>query len=293
MKHKRSSLGRNLSALLGDSAIQIKPDTPLLAHSHIEQRPITSLVPGQYQPRRVFDDASLAELAHSIQTQGLLQPLVVRELKPGQYEIIAGERRWRACQVAGLTDIPVLIRQVDDKTAIALALVENLQREDLTVLDQARAMQRLLTEFDLTHQQIAVLLSKSRTAVSNYLRLLHLTSEVQAFLEKGSLDMGHARCLLPLTAAQQNQVAAMVVTKGLSVRETERLVNNLKADKPVVAKPKLECPPMLQPKLDALAQRLETAVTLKPKPGSSGQGTLVIHYPDLAVLDKIMAHILD
>ncbi|PJD94094.1 MAG: chromosome partitioning protein ParB [Legionella sp.] len=292
MKNKRGSLGRNLSALLGDTTIQIKPETRLTEQTLIEHKPITSLVPGQYQPRRVFDEATLAELAHSIQTQGLLQPLVVRELKPGQYEIIAGERRWRACQIAGVSQIPVLIRQVDDETAIALALVENLQREDLTVLDQARAMQRLLTEFDLTHQQIAVLLSKSRTAVSNYLRLLHLTKEVQEFLENGSLDMGHARSLLTLTTAQQNHVASMVVAKGLSVRETERLVADLKADKPVVmSKPKVECPPILQPKLDAMAQRLQTAVTLKP--GSSGRGTLVIHYPDLEMLDKIMAQILD
>ncbi|HVT62725.1 MAG TPA: ParB/RepB/Spo0J family partition protein [Legionellaceae bacterium] len=294
MKNKRGGLGRNLSALLGDSHLQIKSDGKLLQQPMVEYRPITSLIPGQYQPRRVFDDATIAELAASIQQQGLLQPLVVREVHLGQYEIIAGERRWRACQLAGLTQIPVLIRQVDDETAVALALVENLQREDLTVLDQARAMQRLLTDFGLTHQQIAVLLSKSRTVVSNYLRLLHLTTEVQAFLEQGHLDMGHARTLLPLTPEQQNHLATMIVNKGLSVRETERLVATLKQEKPSVTNTKPSVIPYeqhLQPKLDTIAERLQTTVTLKPR--SNGGGTLLIHFSDLDVLNKIMVQILE
>jgi len=291
MTQKRGGLGKNLSALLGQSALQVKQDTCLLDHVQIEYRPITSLTPGQYQPRRAFDDATIKELANSIQQQGLLQPLVVRELKPGQYEIIAGERRWRACKLAGLTQIPVLIRQVDDEAAIALALVENLQREDLSALDQARAMQRLMTDFGLTHQQIATLLSKSRTAVSNYVRLLNLTTEVQALLERGALDMGHARSLLTLSAEDQHRVALTVVAKELSVRDTERLVAEWKIKKQASLKPKASYLQALQPQLEAMAQRLQTAVKLKP--GAEGQGTLLIHYSDLNFLEQMMTHILD
>lgn len=290
MTQKRAGLGRNLSALLGQSALQLNPGTPLLGQTQIEYRPLTSLTPGQYQPRRVFDDASIKELADSIQKQGLLQPLVVRELKPGQYEIIAGERRWRACKLAGLTQIPVLIRQVDDETAIALALIENIQREDLSALDQARAMQRLIADFGLTHQQIASLLSKSRAAVSNYLRLLNLTTAVQTLLDQGALDMGHARSLLSLPAADQERAAEMVVAKGLSVRETERLVAAWGTKSPSSAKSKVSYPQTLQPQLEAVAQRLQTAVNLKP--GPEGQGKLVIHYPDISVLERIMAYFL-
>ncbi len=287
MSQKRSGLGRNLSALLSQSPLQFQADTHLLEHAAIEYRPITSLMPGQYQPRRVFSEETIRELADSIQKQGLLQPLVVRELTSGQYEIIAGERRWRACQQAGLAQVPVLIRQVNDETALALALVENLQREDLSVLDQARAMQRLLTEFDLTHQQIAELLSKSRTAVSNHLRLLNLTKEVQTYLEQGSLDMGHARCLLALNIEEQNRVAALVVAKALSVRETERLVHTLKMSE---SEPPKSQPTTLnervQPKLDSLAQQLQTQVRIKQS--ATGRGTLMIAYADLAELDKII-----
>ncbi|MCR9192360.1 MAG: ParB/RepB/Spo0J family partition protein [Gammaproteobacteria bacterium] len=291
MTQKRGGLGKNLSALLGQSALQVKQDTRLLEHVQIEYRPIASLTPGQYQPRRAFDEATIKELANSIQQQGLLQPLVVRELKPGQYEIIAGERRWRACKLAGLTQIPVLIRQVDDEAAIALALVENLQREDLSALDQARAMQRLMTDFGLTHQQIATLLSKSRTAVSNYVRLLNLTTEVQTLLEQGALDMGHARSLLTLSAEDQHRVALTVVAKELSVRDTERLVAEWKIKKQAALKPKVSYPQALQPQLEAMAQRLQTAVKLKP--GAEGQGMLLIHYSDLDFLEQMMTHILD
>lgn len=289
MSQKRSGLGRNLSALLSQASVQISPDMSASEQAHIEYRPITSLSPGQYQPRRTFTQNSINELADSIRKQGLLQPLVVREIEANQYEIIAGERRWRACQQAGLTQVPVLIRQVNDETALALALIENLQREDLSALDQARAMQRLLVDFGLSHQQIAEVLSKSRATVSNHLRLLNLSTEVQVFLEQGSIDMGHARSLLTLPENEQKRVANKVVTNALSVRETERLVNAVKAPaqpkKPVPTYPK-----NLQKQITTLAQNLQTEVRIKP--GEAQSGTLQIHYHDLHNLQKIIAQIL-
>lgn len=291
MSQQSKGLGRNLSALLSQSPMQIKPETRLVEQVQIEYRPTMSLMPGRYQPRRIFSDETIGELADSIRKQGLLQPLVVREVQAGRYEIIAGERRWRACQQVGLAQVPVLIRQVNDETAIALALIENLQREDLSVLDQARAMQRLLVEFDLSHQHIAELLSKSRTAVTNHLRLLNLPAEVQAFLEQGVLDMGHARSLLTLPAEEQKRVADMVVAKSLSVRETERLVNTVKMSKPDDAKKTaVACPKTIQSQINHLAQQLHTEVQLKL--GAAGRGTLVIHYADLSNLDQIISKIL-
>lgn len=285
MMQKRGGLGRNLSALLNQSTL-VTSDTPLNEQMMMVFCSVDSIVPGRYQPRRSFDEAILAELVDSIQTQGLLQPLVVREIAPQQYELIAGERRWRACQLAGITKVPVVIKQVDDETALGLALIENLQREDLSAMDQARAMQQLTTEFGLTHKQIAAVLSKSRAAVSNYLRLLHLAPEVQEMLERKQLDMGHARALLPLTLAEQGKVAQMVLAKALSVRETEDLVARVKAGIASRSKSTQSYPPMLQPKIDALATRLQAEVTLKSSP--SGRGTLQIHYPDLVSLDAIM-----
>jgi len=284
MSVKRSGLGRNLSALLGQNGHYQISDAPAELASHT--RPVGSLQPGKYQPRGDFDDVALAELAESIKKQGLIQPLVVREISTGRYEIIAGERRWRACQMIGMTDVPVVIRQVDDETAMALALIENLQREDLNAMDQARAMQRLTDEFNLTHQQIAELLSKSRTAVSNYLRLLNLTVDVRRMLEHGDLDMGHARSLLMLDDLQQTDVAQLVVAKGLSVRETEALVARVKAGKPT-DEPQTIMPPQFTEQIDALALHLKTRVKLKP--GKAGKGTLVIHYSDIQSLEHMLA----
>ena len=275
MTVKRSGLGRNLSALLGTSG------STLLAEkdSHTTQRMTLSpeaMQPGRYQPRGVFDDESIGELAESIKKQGLLQPLLVRALPDGQYEIIAGERRWRACQLAGIKNIPVILHQVDDETAMAMALVENLQREDLNAMDQARAMHRLTTEFALTHQQIAELLSKSRTAVTNYLRLLNLNTEVRLLLENGDLDMGHARCLLMLDEQKQTHAARLIVAKQLSVRETEALVTRMKSGAPTPsAKPSPL--PLFEDKIKDLSKRLQTKVKIKPGK-KEGQGTIVIHY---------------
>lgn len=274
MTVKRGGLGRNLSALLGPTGSTLLAE-PAKQTSPIKTLNIMSMQPGRYQPRGAFDDNTIAELAESIKKQGLLQPLLVRALPEGNYEIIAGERRWRACQLAGLHEVPAILHQVDDETAMAIALVENLQREDLNVMDQARAMHRLTTEFALTHQQIAELLSKSRTAVTNFLRLLNLNSEVRLLLENGDLDMGHARCLLVLDETQQSHVARLIIAKQLSVRETEALVARVKtgAESPALKEIPL---PLFENELNALSQRLQTKIKIKP--GKAGKGTLVIQY---------------
>lgn len=274
MTVKRSGLGRNLSALLGPSGGSLLNGKETSSSPH-KTLNADALQPGRYQPRAAFDDGSIGELAESIKKQGLLQPLLVRALSTGNYEIIAGERRWRACQLAGIKEIPVILHQVDDETAMAMALVENLQREDLNAMDQARAMHRLTTEFSLTHQQIAELLSKSRTAVTNFLRLLNLNSEVRLLLENGDLDMGHARCLLVLDEHQQTHVARLIIAKQLSVRETEALVTRVKSGTPT---PSHQEPmkPLFEDEINALSKRFQTKIKIKP--GNLGKGTLVIHY---------------
>jgi ParB family chromosome partitioning protein len=283
MAVKRSGLGRNLSVLLGTSGTSLleaaQPATTL-------QLPLDCLQPGKYQPRGEMEASSLEELAASIKKQGLLQPIVVRELDNGSYEIIAGERRWRASQLAGLTELPVIVKQVDDETAMAMALVENLQREDLNAMDQARAMHRLTTEFALTHQQVAEILSKSRTAVSNFLRLLALSASVKKQVEQGLLDMGHARALLALDEVEQQQVAQIIIAKQLSVRETEKLVERVKngpANKPVQALSSVH-----QSAVEALAKTLQTKVQLKPTK-KEGKGSLVIHYNNKTTLQQLLS----
>lgn len=288
MTVKRSSLGRNLSALLSQSG-----SNPLLSDKPQNESlklAVTCLQPGKYQPRGEMEEAPLNELAESIKKQGLLQPLLVRELSSGRYEIIAGERRWRASQIAGLTEVPVILKQVDDETAMAMALVENLQREDLNAMDQARAMHRLTSEFSLTHQQVADLLCKSRTAVSNFLRLLSLSTAVKKHLEHGDLDMGHARALLILDEEQQNQVAQLIIAKNLSVRETEKLVERVKSgniEDKVIEEPS----PLYKEKLNSLAHHLQTQVKLKP--GKAGKGSLVIHYENSHSLQKIIEQLMN
>lgn len=287
MTVKRSGLGRNLSALLGPSGSSLFNETEAPTSQH-KTLSAESLQPGRYQPRAAFNDESIGELAESIKKQGLLQPLLVRALPEGNYEIIAGERRWRACQLAGIKDIPVILHQVDDETAMAMALVENLQREDLNAMDQARAMYRLTTEFALTHQQIADLLSKSRTAVTNFLRLLNLNNEVRLLLENGDLDMGHARCLLVLDEHQQSHVARLVIAKQLSVRETEALVTRVKSG---VATHSQKEPllPLFDNEISELSRRLQTKIKIKP--GKSGKGTLVIHYHNEGNLQTMLSQL--
>lgn len=287
MTVKRSGLGRNLSALLSQSGNTLLHEKPTTENHKL---PVGCLQPGKYQPRGEMEEAPLNELAESIKKQGLLQPLLVRELTNGRYEIIAGERRWRASQMAGLTEVPVIIKQVDDETAMAMALVENLQREDLNAMDQARAMHRLTTEFALTHQQVADLLCKSRAAVSNYLRLLSLASAVKKLLEHGDLDMGHARALLMLDEEQQNQVAQLIVAKNLSVRETEKLVERVKAGK-LDEKTQDELSPQYKDQLSTLSQHLRTKIKIKP--GKAGKGSLVIHYENSMCLQNIIEQLMN
>ncbi len=287
MTVKRSGLGRNLSALLSQSGSTLLNDKPQTEPLKLA---LNCLQPGKYQPRGEMEEAPLNELAQSIKKQGLLQPLLVRELNSGRYEIIAGERRWRASQIAGLTEVPVLVKQVDDETAMAMALVENLQREDLNAMDQARAMHRLTSEFALTHQQVADLLCKSRTAVSNFLRLLSLAPAVKKLLEHGDLDMGHARALLMLEEEQQSQIALLIIAKNLSVRETEKLVERVKAGR-LEESPREEPTPLYQDKLSTLAQQLQTKVKLKP--GKAGKGSLVIHYENSNTLQKIIDQLMN
>lgn len=290
MSAKRGGLGRSLSALLAnmDEPIAVG-NTQHVNESTLMTLSVKALQPGQYQPRGEMDETGLQELAASVKQQGLLQPIVARELSPGHYEIIAGERRWRACQLADIQDVPVLVRQVNDETAMALALIENLQREALSVMDEARAMQRLSQEFSLTHVDIARLLSKSRAAVSNCLRLLNLSDVVKVMLDDGKLDMGHARCLLRLNEAEQAQVAEWVVNRRLSVRETEALVARVKANQNKVS----SCKPVqvpgveFQDELKQLSAYLGTKVQLKP--GASGQGNLLIQFKDAQHLERVLA----
>lgn len=287
MTIKRSGLGRNLSALLSQANHSLLTEKP---QSEQQKLAIDCLQPGQYQPRGEMEEVALNELAESIKKQGILQPLLVRELVDGRYEIIAGERRWRASQIAGLEEVPVVLKQVDDETAMAMALVENLQREDLNAMDQARAMHRLTTEFALTHQQVADILCKSRTAVSNFLRLLALTASVKKLLEHGDIDMGHARALLVLDEDQQNQVAQIIIAKNLSVRETEKLVHRVKNGEPNNSSTPAEINPIYQEQVHDLTRHLQTQVKLKQ--GKAGKGTMVIHYKDERMLEKIMKQLL-
>ena len=280
---QRTSLGRNLSALLGPSTL-IHP--PMGNEGNFTRLTVECLQPSQYQPRRDMNEASLAELASSIKQQGLLQPLVVRQITPEHYEILAGERRWRAAQLAGLTHIPVMIKEVDNETAMAIALVENLQREDLSALDQAQAMQRLISEFDLTHQQVADLLGKSRAAVSNYLRLLSLSDEVKHLLDNEEIDMGHARALLTLSHEQQTQVALLIIAKELSVRETEQLIQRMgKAINTAETNPTIDNG-LFRQEEERLMQQLKTLVKIQQK--QSGKGRIIVHFDSPEILETLL-----
>jgi ParB family chromosome partitioning protein len=295
MSVKRTSLGRNLSALLSQSSTLLQEEEPTTPEdSSFSRLNIDCLQPSLYQPRRDMAPLALEELAASIKQQGILQPLVVRQINPDSYEILAGERRWRAAQLAGLTEIPVMIKAVDDESAMAIALIENLQREDLNALDQAYAMHRLISEFDLTHQQVADILGKSRAAVSNHLRLLSLSDTVKRLLENEDLDMGHARALLTLAPEQQAEVAAIIVAKALSVRETEQLIQRLSKKTTERLKPSAEISTvpyaeLFHQHLQQLAQQLKAKVQIQQK--QSGKGSVVIHFDSQASLEKIMEKI--
>jgi len=292
---KKRGLGRGLDALLGSSREDDAPPAANLTQAApgepATRVPLERIDRGRNQPRREFDPDSLRELADSIAAQGVIQPIVVRPLDGNRYEIIAGERRWRASQQAGLYDIPVVVRDVDEQTALAIALIENIQRDDLNPLEEAGALHRLLGEFGLTHQQVAEAVGKSRTTVTNLLRLLELEDEVKALLDQGRLEMGHARALLGLKGTAQTGAARQVVARGLSVRETEKLVRRLQgieAD-PLSGRIRPELDPNIRQLQDDLAERLGARVAIQH--GGKGSGKLVIAYNSLDELDGILAHI--
>ncbi|MBT2749020.1 MULTISPECIES: ParB/RepB/Spo0J family partition protein [unclassified Lysobacter] len=291
---KKRGLGRGLEALLGPKAAA---EAPTLVEAQpgdmLRNLPVDSLSAGKYQPRKHWDEAKLAELAESIKAQGVIQPIVVREIgeKGGKtYEIIAGERRWRASRLAGLADIPVVIREVDDRTVVAMALIENIQREDLNPLEEATALQRLIDEFDLTHAQAAEAVGRSRAAVSNLLRLLELPGEIRVLVETRALEMGHARALLTLQPQAAIALARQAAELGWSVRDVEHRVQQLAAGKiPVAGKAK---PVKAKPQADIVTLERELSESLNTKVnvlhGRGGKGRLVIHYTDLDSLDGVL-----
>ena len=228
MSAKKNPLGRNLSSMLSKSTLQHAVESPRSGPETLRELPLDVITPGPYQPRSVFDTARLEELADSIRQQGVIQPVVVRATGEGEYQLIAGERRWRAAQLAGVEKIPALIRDVPDEIAIAMALVENIQRENLNPIEEAVALKRLVEEFQMTHQEAGEAVGRSRSAVSNLLRLLELSGEVRELVDARHLEMGHARALLTLEPSQQAQAAREVVKKDLSVRQTEQLVKRMK-----------------------------------------------------------------
>jgi ParB family chromosome partitioning protein len=280
MMVKMKGLGRGLDALLGGNEESSTRDVQQTLR-------LDELQPGKYQPRTHMDQESLAELAESIREQGIMQPILVRRVEQG-YEIIAGERRWRAARLAGLGEVPVLVRDVPDEAALAMSLIENIQRENLNPLEEAVGIQRLVDEFGMTHEKAAGAVGRSRSAVSNLLRLLNLTPPVQELLAHNRLEMGHARALLPLPGAAQIQAGQEISAKQLSVREAERLVRRLltpatQQEKPAVDRDVLH----LQ---ESLAEKIGAKVTLKS--GKKGKGQLIIDYDDLEQLDSIMARFL-
>jgi ParB family chromosome partitioning protein len=299
MNAKRRGLGRGLDALLGGlrehqhDGEEVAAGTldRSAAGAPVTHLPVDLIRRGRYQPRRDFDPDSLRELADSIAAQGVIQPIVVRPVGDGHYEIIAGERRWRAAQQAGLTEIPVVVREVDEQSAVAIGLIENIQRADLNPLEESAALNRLLHEFGLTHQQVAAAVGKSRTTVTNLLRLLELNDDVKGFVESRNLEMGHARCLLGLKGPRQSEAARAVVARGLSVRETERLVRRLQEEHQAETerRPKPELDPNIRRLLADLTDRLGARVEIHQ--GTKGAGKLLIAYNSLDELDGILDHI--
>ncbi|HEY7772933.1 MAG TPA: ParB/RepB/Spo0J family partition protein [Marinagarivorans sp.] len=306
---KRKGLGRGLDALLGSASKQaadkqtvmgktIEPlnpaDMPVAEPGPKDGRlmdlPVEFMQRGKYQPRRDMHQEALQELADSIKAQGVMQPIVVRPVGDDKYEIIAGERRWRATQLAGIDTIPAVIRDVNDEAAIAMALIENIQREDLNPIEEAVSLKRLQDEFELTHQEVADAVGKSRTGVTNLLRLLNLTDEVRMLLEHGDLEMGHARCLLSLSSSLQRSIARQIIAKGLSVRQAEALVRKTQQE----AK---EAPKAASTSASSDIEKLEeglsehVGVPVKVQHGAKGKGKLVFNYKSLDELDGILAHL--
>jgi ParB family chromosome partitioning protein len=311
MAAKKRGLGRGLDALLGSgarsapaaqpahdqtpAALRAVPDTApvaatapaTIADGALCMLPVDIISRGKYQPRVDMHKESLDGLADSIREQGVLQPIVVRHVSDGGYEILAGERRWRAAQLAGLHEIPAIVRDVEDRAAIAIALIENIQRENLNPMEEARALERLIREFELTHEQAAEAVGRSRAAVSNLLRLLDLDDGVKLMVEQGELEMGHARALLSLAGRDQLEAARKVIARGLSVRATEELVRH--SQQPRQSKAPLRKDPDIRQLETRLADQLGASVQIRP--GRGGKGKLEIRYNSLDELDGILAHI--
>ncbi|QUM82748.1 ParB/RepB/Spo0J family partition protein [Moritella sp. 5] len=294
MNAKKRGLGKGLDALLGTSAIartkeQAEDDLPqsiLTVESEFKKLPIEWLYPGKYQPRKDMATDALDELAASITAQGIIQPIVVRELSAQKFEIIAGERRWRAAQLAGLSKVPCIIKDVADEAVMAMSLIENIQREDLNAMEESTALQRLIEEFSLTHQQVADAVGKSRASVSNLLRLNSLNSDVKILLEHGDIEMGHARALLALEGELQSQAASNIAQRGLTVRDTEKLVRKLLEPKAEISPIKVKDPDVVNLEY-RLSERLKAKVIIKQ--GANGCGKLTIDYTSLAELDDIVS----
>ena len=280
MTARHKGLGRGLDALLGGRTKSYEEDT-------LAQLPVASLRPGKYQPRTRMDEASLAELAESIRARGVIQPIVVRPVSDSQYEILAGERRWRAAKIANLERIPAVIREVPDEAALGIGLIENIQREDLNPIEEAAGLKRLIDEFKLTHEEVARAIGRSRTGVTNLLRLLELAAAVQALVQDGAIDMGHARALLAVSKARQVELAHQIVEQGLSVRDTERLVQEA-GQAPKAGQ--RAAPPRLDPDSrrlqEELCESLGAQVRLKPRRG--GRGSLLIEYASLDQLQGLI-----
>jgi len=289
MAQKKNPLGRNLSSMLSKSTLQHaveKTRDESSGRNSLRELPLDVISPGPYQPRSIFDIDRLEELAESIRHQGVIQPVVVRESGDKQYELIAGERRWRAAQMAGIEKIPAIVRDVPDEIAIAMALVENIQRENLNPIEEATALRRLVDEFQMTHQEAGDAVGRSRSAVSNLLRLLELSAEVRELVDARHLEMGHARALLTLEPSLQAQAAREVVSKELSVRETERLVRRLLNP----AKPRSKA---VDPDILRLQSQLSETLCAKVKiqHGQKGKGKLVITYNSADELEGIIGHL--
>ncbi len=286
---KKRGLGRGLEALLGPNAAA--PTAPLEAQpgDKLKRLPVKHLQPGKYQPRRTMDDDKLQELADSIKAQGVVQPVVVRQLGKDKYEIVAGERRWRATQLAGLIEIPAVVRELDDRTVIAMALIENIQREDLNPLEEAQALQRLIDEFDLTHAQAAEAVGRSRAAVSNLLRLLELPEDIRVLVQQRAIEMGHARALLSLAPQAAIALARQAAAEGWSVREVEHRVQQLAAGK-VVSTPTKRSKALPSADIATLENELSELLASKVavQHGRGGRGKLVIHYGSLDALDGVI-----
>ncbi|MGB5445679.1 MAG: ParB/RepB/Spo0J family partition protein [Psychromonas sp.] len=299
MLGKKRGLGKGLDSLLSSSSSNRQKQVSYDVNAEKTQQlvddtkgaladlDITSLHAGKYQPRREMDNDALEDLANSIRVQGIIQPIVVRETGHQKYEIIAGERRWRAAKLVGLAKIPCLIKNVEDNAAIAIALIENIQRENLNAMEEAVALQRLLEEFKLTHIEVAQAVGKSRTTISNLLRLNNLNEDVKALLERGDMEMGHARALLSCAGEQQSALAKIVVAKSLNVRKTELLVKNALTEKP------LKVPPQPCEKAEHIIHTFQHkfGLSVTAKTGKKNSGQLVINYSSLDDLEELMRKI--